>query len=72
MSLLQMKTGQSCRLQEINKSSSCYDRLLELGFTKGEEITLLRKAPLGGPLQVEIRGASYAIRRDEAAHIHVI
>lgn len=46
-------------------------RLLDLGFTPGEEITVTQRAPLGDPLVVRVRGALLALRRREAAWILV-
>lgn len=47
------------------------DRLLDLGLTPGEEITVTQWAPLGDPLVVRVRGALLALRRREAAWIRV-
>jgi ferrous iron transport protein A len=47
------------------------DRLVELGFTAGAPIRVLRKAPFGGPLQVQIRDFVLSLRRDDASCIHV-
>lgn len=71
MTLHKMKNGTRCRLDQIDPSSSCLQRLQELGFTQGEEITVLRRAPLGGPIQVMVRGSSFAIGQDEARLIRV-
>lgn len=71
MTLLKLRNGESSRLVNIDKAASCYDRLMELGFIHGEEITVLRKAPLGGPIQVEVRDTHYAICRTDAQYIHV-
>lgn len=71
MTLLKLKNGQSSQLRQIDRSARCYDRLMELGFIEGEDITVLRRAPLGGPIQVQVRGTHYAICRTEAKHIHV-
>ena len=45
----------------------CYGA--ELGFTLGTEITVLRVAPLGDPLTVQIRGYQLSLRRREAEAI---
>lgn len=44
-------------------------RLLELGFTPGQQVAVMAAAPLGGPLAVTVRGTILAIRREEAACI---
>lgn len=71
VTLPQLENGKVAKLKQIDGTSDCYARFLELGFTEGEEIRILRKAPLGGPLHVEIRDAQYAICRADAHHIKV-
>jgi ferrous iron transport protein A len=46
-------------------------RLLDLGFTPGEEVSVTHCAPLGDPLVIRVRGALLALRRREAAWILV-
>jgi len=46
-------------------------RLLELGFLPGVELRVLRVAPLGDPLDIEIRSCRFSIRRAEAEAIAV-
>lgn len=46
-------------------------RLLELGMTKGALIELIRVAPMGDPLEVEIKGYRLSLRRLEAETIVV-
>jgi len=47
------------------------ERLCELGFTRGTEVHVVRKAPLGDPLHVRVRSGSFAVRCDEARCIEV-
>lgn len=47
------------------------DRLAELGFTTGASIRVLRRAPFGGPLQVQIRDFVLSLRFQDAACIQV-
>jgi ferrous iron transport protein A len=47
------------------------DRLLDLGFTPGEEVVVTHSAPLGDPLIVRVRDALLALRKREAAWIWV-
>jgi Fe2+ transport system protein FeoA len=47
------------------------ERLVELGFTPGSRVRVLARAAFGGPLQVEVRGGTIAVRRDEAACVDV-
>jgi ferrous iron transport protein A len=47
------------------------DRLLDLGFTPGEEVIVTHFAPLGDPLVIRVRDALLALRKREAAWILV-
>lgn len=47
-------------------------RLLEMGLTPGVEVAIISVAPLGDPLQIEVRGTRWSIRRAEAALIEVV
>ncbi|MCG3136007.1 MAG: hypothetical protein HMLKMBBP_03794 [Planctomycetes bacterium] len=47
------------------------ERLAELGFTPGTGVTVVSRAPNGGPLRVRVRGGFLALRRDEAAQVRV-
>lgn len=46
-------------------------RLLDLGFTPGEKVAVVRSTPFGDPLVVVVRGTQLALRKCEAAWIVV-
>ena len=46
-------------------------RLMEMGLTPGVELKLVGVAPLGDPLELELRGYRLSLRRSEAARIEV-
>jgi ferrous iron transport protein A len=46
-------------------------RLLEMGLTPGVEVRVLGMAPLGDPLELELRGYRLSIRRSEAARVEI-
>ena len=47
------------------------ERLLEMGLTKGIAISVIRIAPLGDPIEVELRGYRLSLRRKEAEAVIV-
>jgi len=47
------------------------NRLLSLGLTPGTEFTVARDAPLGDPVQINLRGFRLSVRRAEAAELLV-
>jgi ferrous iron transport protein A len=63
-----LTTGDRVRLIDFGRTSVLYRRrLLSLGVTRGVEVTIVRIAPLGCPVQINVRGIALALRRDEAA-----
>lgn len=71
-----MQIGECCdgdriRLVGFGKTDCTYRRrLLSLGLTRGTELLVVRKAPLGCPIQVEVRGTSLTLRLEEAAQLN--
>jgi len=46
-------------------------RLMELGLVPGTPVEVVRRAPLGDPVELRLRQVHLSIRRAEAARIHV-
>lgn len=46
-------------------------RLREMGLVPGTRIRVVRRAPLGDPIEISVRGSRLAMRRSEARHIHI-
>lgn len=62
--------GMHVRLVDFCATDTVYrQRLLSLGITRGVEVHVVRKAPLGCPIQIEVRGSAIAIRLEEASHL---
>ena len=58
-------------MREIAGPRSFRRRLLEMGLVPGTEVRVVTIAPLGDPLQIQVRGGQWSIRRTEAAQITV-
>lgn len=63
--------GQSASIAEIQGDDAIAIRLMEMGLTEGEEIRVLAVAPLGDPVEYEIRGYRLSLRRTEARRVLV-
>ena len=63
--------NQWVRIEKLDGPRDDCNRLLDLGFTPGEEVAVTQAAPLGDPLIVRVRGALLALRKREAAWIWV-
>lgn len=69
--LSRLTPGQSGRIVTVQGEPQLALRILELGLVCGTPVRLLRAAPLGGPIEVEIDGSFLSLRRDEADAITV-
>ncbi len=69
--LSRLLPGQSGRIVTVQGEPQLALRILELGLVCGTPVRLLRSAPLGGPIEVEIDGAFLSLRRGEADAITV-
>lgn len=72
VTLGELKTGESGRVTAFLDTGSAYRRkLLAMGLTPGTQFTVSRVAPLGDPIQLQVRGFQLSVRRDEAATVEV-
>ncbi|MBQ2447450.1 MAG: 50S ribosome-binding GTPase, partial [Bacteroidales bacterium] len=70
--LAQMTTGSRCMIAKVHGHGGFRHRLQEMGFVKGQEVKILKNAPLLDPIEYEILGSHVALRRKEAANIEVV
>lgn len=66
MPLSRMLPGEYGHVLSLCEGCEVRAHLLELGFTPGTEITVIRVAPLGDPLTIRLRGYQLSLRRREA------
>ena len=72
ITLSDFKTGESGQVVAFRKSGGAYRRkLLAMGLTPGACFNVCRVAPLGDPIQLQVRGFQLSIRRDEASFVEV-
>ncbi len=69
--LSELLIGQRARVVNVAGADGVGVRLLEMGLIPGVEIRLLGAAPLGDPLEFELRGYRLSLRRSEAARVEV-
>ena len=70
-SLAKLAIGDSAQIVSIIGSDTIAIRLLEMGLTPGEAISLLGYAPLGDPIEFSVRGYRITLRAVEAERILV-
>ena len=71
VSLADMKVGQSGIVEALEGRGNIQHRLVDMGVVKGSRISVFKKAPLGDPVEVKIKGCAMALRMNEAAMISV-
>ena len=68
-SLATLKIGSTTQVVDISGEDNTSLRLLEMGLTPGVEGTVVSTAPLGDPVELELRGYRLSVRRNEAARV---
>ncbi|GJQ61572.1 MAG: ferrous iron transporter A [Melioribacteraceae bacterium] len=68
----EISNGEKAVIMGIDSTHPSSRRIIELGFTPGQEIELVTRSLFNDPLAFSIRGALIAIRKKEAASIQVI
>jgi ferrous iron transport protein A len=67
----QIPPGGRCRIESLEGPAALVQRLLELGLMEGEELTVVTRAPLGDPIEIESALTRLSLRRSEAAQVRV-
>jgi len=69
MTLAELKPGESGRISAIGSVGPLKRRLMDMGVLVGVEVRVVKVAPLGDPLEVEIKSYRLSLRRSEAQGI---
>jgi ferrous iron transport protein A len=71
MTLAQLAVGGAATIRAYPQAGAAFTRLREMGLLPGTRVTLVRTAPLGDPLEVQVRGYRLSLRKSEAALIEI-
>lgn len=69
--LKQVKIGATAKVVKLHSEGAVKRRIMDMGITKGVEITVRKVAPLGDPLELTVRGYELSIRKEDADMIEV-
>lgn len=64
--------GIRAQILAIDSRDETARRLMEMGVLPGAVVRVVKSAPLGCPLEIEVRGYRLALRRAEAQHVSVV
>ena len=71
MTLKDLKQGQSAVIDAVGGEGSLRQHFLDMGVIPGAEVTFVKLAPLGDPMQLQIHGYELTLRLDDASKIEV-
>ena len=71
MTLNEVPVGGVCTVAKLNGTGKLRRRIMDMGITKGVEIKVVKIAPLGDPMELNVRGYELSIRKNEAESIEV-
>lgn len=71
MTLKELRPGQSARVVRIHAQGALKRRIMDMGITKGCEVLLRKVAPLGDPVEINLRGYELTLRKQECDAIEV-
>ncbi len=69
--LKQVKIGNTVKVARLHGEGAIKRRIMDMGITKGVEITVRKVAPLGDPIEITVRGYELSIRKEDAEKIEV-
>jgi Fe2+ transport system protein FeoA len=69
--LSDLHPGEFGMINKLSLSGNPRQRMMAMGFVKGESVKVIRKAPLGDPIEFEIKNYKLSLRKSEAALIEV-
>lgn len=69
--LKQFKTGDTVTVVKLHGEGAVKRRIMDMGITKGVTIEIRKVAPLGDPIEINVRGYELSLRKADAEMIEV-
>ena len=69
--LKQAKVGETVKVVKLHGEGAVKRRIMDMGITKGVEIYVRKVAPLGDPVEINVRGYELSLRKNDAELIEV-
>ena len=69
--LRQTKVGGTVKVVKLHGEGAVKRRIMDMGITKGVEVSVRKVAPLGDPIELTVRGYELSIRKSDAEMIEV-
>ena len=65
------KVGEQFVVKKIHGEGALRRRIMDMGITRGTQINVVKNAPLGDPMELELRGYHLSLRRKDAELVEV-
>ena len=69
--LREVPIGSTVKVVKIHGEGAVRRRIMDMGLTKGVDVTVRKVAPLGDPIQLNVRGYELSIRKADAEMVEV-
>lgn len=69
--LREAKIGETVKVVSVGGSGAIKQRIMEMGIVKGAEIFVRKVAPLGDPVEVNLRGYELTLRKQDAEIVNI-
>jgi len=69
--LADLEPGEKAKILRMGGAAAANKRLMEMGLTRGAMLTVVRVAPLGDPVEVQVRGYNLSLRKTEAKAVEI-
>ena len=69
--LSELKPAERGVIVKVIGTGSVRRRMLDMGLVKGAEIVVVRRAPLGDPIEFQLKGYNLSLRKEEAKNVFV-
>lgn len=69
--LKQVEIGETVTVKKIRGEGAVKRRIMDMGITKGVDVTVRKVAPLGDPVELTVRGYELSLRKADAEMIDV-
>ena len=69
--LKETRIGETVRVVKLHVEGAVKRRIMDMGLTKGVEVSVRKVAPLGDPVEITVRGYELSLRKEDAEMIEV-
>lgn len=69
--LKDVKVGETVTVKRLHGEGAVRRRIMDMGITKGTQVHIRKLAPLGDPIEVNVRGYELSLRKEDAGNIEI-